>query len=84
MQSTFALFRKYSRFLLVAANLLGHSISGCCAFDASVSSKLCVTLGFVPPLHLIKRIARGRAERLELPATLGATEALKILALNPF
>jgi hypothetical protein len=49
-----------------------------------VGRKLCVTFGFVFPLHLIKRIAHGRAERLKLPVTLGATEALKILALNPF
>jgi hypothetical protein len=84
MQSTFALFRKYSRFLFVAANLLGHSIWGACSFDASVGSKLCVTFGFVFSLHFIKRIAHGRAERFKLPVTLGATEALKILALNPF
>jgi hypothetical protein len=50
----FATVRKCSRFLLVAANLLGHSIGGACAFDASVDSKLFVTFGFVFPLHFIK------------------------------
>jgi hypothetical protein len=54
MQPHFAQLRKCSRFLLVAANLLGHSIGGACAFDASVGSKLFVTFGFVFPLHFIK------------------------------
>jgi hypothetical protein len=59
-QSNFAQLRKYCRLLLVAANLLGHSIGGACAFDASVSSKLFVTFGFVFPLHFLKRIPRER------------------------
>jgi hypothetical protein len=54
MQPHFAQLRKCGRFLLVAANLLGHSIGGACAFDASVGSKLFVTFGFVFPLHFIK------------------------------
>jgi hypothetical protein len=49
-----------------------------------MGSKFFFTLGFVIPFHLIKRIADERAKGLELPVTLGATEALKILAPNPF
>jgi hypothetical protein len=49
-----------------------------------MDSKLFVALGFVIPFHFIKRIADERPKRLELPVALGATEALKILALNPF
>jgi hypothetical protein len=49
-----------------------------------MGSKFFFTLGFVIPFHFIKRIADERAKGLELPVTLGATEALKILAPNPF
>ena len=83
-QSNFAQLRKRSRFLLVFGNLQGHSIGGGCAFDASVGSKPFVTFGFVFPLHFINRITRERTWRVKPPVTLGATEALKILALNPF
>ena len=60
MQPHFGQLRKCSRFLLVAASLLGDSISGACVFGASVGCKLFVTFGFVFPLHFIKRIARER------------------------
>jgi len=43
-----------------AANLFGFSVGGACVFDASVGSKRFVTLSFILPLHLIKRIARER------------------------
>ena len=65
-----------------AANLLGHSTGGTFERDASVGSKLFVTLRFVFRFHVIKRIARERTRRFKLPVTFGATEALKILALN--
>jgi len=48
-----------------------------------VGSKLFVTLGFVFLLHFIKRKTSEPANRQELPVTLGAAEALKILALHP-
>jgi hypothetical protein len=69
---------------LAAANSLGHSRRGAWAFNASVGSKLFVTVGFVFLLHFIKRFPVERARRLKLPVTLGATEAVEILALNPF
>jgi hypothetical protein len=50
----------------------------------NVGGKFFVTVGFVLLHHFNKRIASGRTGRLELPATLRATETLKILALNPF
>ena len=62
----------------------GHSIGGACAFDASVGRKLLVALSFVFPLHFIERVARQHVRRAKLPVAPGATEALKILALNPF
>ena len=43
-----------------AANQFGHSTGGTFEFDASVGSKLFVTLGFVFPFHFIERIARER------------------------
>ena len=49
-----------------------------------MGSKLFFTLGYVIPFHFIERIADERTMGLELPVTLGATEALKILVLNPF
>ena len=63
---------------------LPNSTSGPSVVDTSMGSKLFITLGFVIPFHFIKRIADKRTKGLELPATLGATEALKILFLNPF
>jgi hypothetical protein len=84
MQPHFAHFRKDSGFLLGASNLLGHSIGGACAFDASVSSKLFVTFGFVFTLHFMKRLGHEPTRRAKLPVTLGATEALKILTLNRY
>jgi hypothetical protein len=50
----------------------------------NMGDKLFVTAGFVLLLHLIEGITSERTRRLELPVTLGAGEALKILALNPF
>jgi len=47
-------------------------------------SKLFFTLGYVIPFHFIKRIADERTLGIEPPITLGATEAQKILVLNPF
>jgi hypothetical protein len=70
--------------LFAAANLFGFSVGVACVFDANVGSKLFFTFGFVFPLHFLERIARGRTKRPKLPVTLGASEALKILALNPF
>jgi hypothetical protein len=49
-----------------------------------VGSELLVTLGFVFSFHFVKRIASERTSGTKLPATLGATKALEILALNPF
>jgi hypothetical protein len=46
--------------------------------------KLFFALGYVIPFDLIKRITDERTMGLELPATLRATEAQKILILNPF
>jgi|HubBroStandDraft_6_1064221.scaffolds.fasta_scaffold28207_3 hypothetical protein len=51
---------------------------------ANVGSKLFVTFGFVFSLHFVKRMMRERTSGTKLPATLGATKALEILALNPF
>jgi hypothetical protein len=50
---------------------------------AKVGSKLLVTLALVLHLHFIERDTGDRIRRLKLPVTLGATEAQKILALNP-
>jgi hypothetical protein len=50
----------------------------------NVGSKLFVTLGFVLPLHFIQRLASKRTRRIKHPVTLGATEALKLLVLNPY
>jgi hypothetical protein len=50
--------------LLVPANLLGHSTGGTFEFDASVGSKLFVTLSFVFPFRIIKRIVSERTEGL--------------------
>ena len=50
----------------------------------NVGSKLFVTLAFVLLLHLIQRFATERARRLKRPVTLGAAEALKALAHNPY
>jgi hypothetical protein len=83
-QSNFAQLRKCSRFLPVAANLLGHSNGRACTLDASVGGKLFVVLGFVGPFHSFERIAREHTKGVELPVALGTTEALEILAPNPF
>ena len=48
-----------------------------------VSCELFVALGFVRLLHLVKWFADERTNRIEHPLTLRASEALKILALNP-
>jgi hypothetical protein len=52
--------------------------------DANVGGKLFVTVGFVLPLHFIKRMASERTRRIELPVTLSKTVALKIRVRNPF
>jgi hypothetical protein len=52
--------------------------------DTSVGSKLFVALGFVLPLHFIQRFAHERTRRIKHPVTLGASEALKVLVLNPY
>jgi hypothetical protein len=51
---------------------------------ANVGSELFVTPGFVFSFHFIKRITLRLTRGLKLPVTLGATEALEILALHPF
>jgi hypothetical protein len=51
---------------------------------ANVGSKLFVTLGFVLPLHFMQRFANERTRRIKHPVTLGASEALKVLVLNPY
>jgi hypothetical protein len=56
---------------------------GTWALCTNVSSKLFVTLGFIFALHFIKGIANGDTRRVEPPITPGATEALKIWAINP-
>jgi hypothetical protein len=53
-------------------------------FGTNVGNKFLVTLGFVPLPHCIKRIAMERTGRVKHPVTFGATEAHKILALNPY
>jgi hypothetical protein len=50
----------------------------------NVGSKLFVTLGFVLPLHFIKRFGNERTSRTKQPVTLGASEALKVPVLNPY
>jgi hypothetical protein len=50
----------------------------------NVGSKLFVTLSFVLPLHFIERFANDRNRRIEHPVALRATEALKVLFLNPY
>jgi hypothetical protein len=49
-----------------------------------VSSKLFVALGFVLLLHSIQGFVKERTRRLKHPVALGATEALKVLFLNPY
>jgi hypothetical protein len=51
--------------LWVPANLLGHSTGGTFEFDASVGSKLFVTLSFEFPFHIIKRIASERTREFQ-------------------
>jgi len=62
----------------------GHSIGRACVFHASVGRKLLVAFSFVFPLHFIERVAQEHAGRAKPPVALGATEAPKILAFNPF
>jgi len=52
--------------------------------DTNVGSKLFVALFFILLLHFIQGFVKGRARRLKHPVALGATEALKLLALNPY
>ena len=51
---------------------------------ANVGSELFVTFGFVFSFHFVKRITIECTTGTKLPATLRATKALEILALNPF
>ena len=48
-----------------------------------VGCELFVALCFVGLLHLVKRFVDERTSRIEHPLTFRASEALKILALNP-
>jgi hypothetical protein len=52
-------------------------------FGTDVGGKLFVTLGLVVPLHFIQRFADDRVQRTKCPVTLGATETLEGLVLNP-
>ena len=52
--------------------------------DTNVGSKLFVALAFILLLHFIQRFEGERTRRLKHPVTLGATEALKVLFLNPY
>jgi hypothetical protein len=52
--------------------------------DTNVGSKFFLTLGFILLFHFIKRITSERTSRLKLPVTFGATEALKLMLLNPY
>jgi len=65
----------------VIDSVFGFVTLGC--FGTYVGSKFLVTLGFVLPHHFIKCMANERASRVEHPVAVGATEALKFLALNP-
>jgi hypothetical protein len=49
-----------------------------------VGSELPVTLDFEFSFHFVERITSERTRGTKLPSTLGAAEALEILALNPF
>jgi hypothetical protein len=67
-----------------AADLFCFLVGGIGTSYTNVGSKFFVSLGFILPLHFIKRRTYGRARRIKLPVTRRATEALKILTLNPF
>jgi hypothetical protein len=68
----------------------GHRDSGCIrpwgdwVLCANVGSKFLVTLGLIFSFHFLERIASERASWAKLPITLGASKAMKVLALNPF
>ncbi len=68
----------------------GHRDSGCirpwgdCVLCANVGSKFLVTLGLIFSFHFLERIASEHASWAKLPITLGASKAMKVLALNPF
>jgi hypothetical protein len=49
-----------------------------------VGSKFLITLGLIFSFHFLERIANERSSWAKLPITLGATKAMKVLALNPF
>jgi hypothetical protein len=49
-----------------------------------VASKLFIALGFVLLLHFTECFANERTRRLKHPVILAATEALKVLVLNPY
>jgi hypothetical protein len=49
-----------------------------------VGSKFFVTLGLIFSFHFLEGIASERASWAKRPITLGATEAMKVLALHPF
>ena len=50
----------------------------------NVGSKFLVTLGLIFSFHFLERIASEPSSWAKLPITLGATEAMKLLALHPF
>jgi hypothetical protein len=57
---------------------------GSWVLDTNVGSNLFVALAFILLLHFIRWFLKERTGGLKPPVTLGATEALKLLALNPY
>jgi hypothetical protein len=62
----------------------GIRLWGDWVLGANVGSKFLVTLGLIFSFHFLERIASERSSWAKLPITLGATKAMKVLALNPF
>ena len=56
----------------------------CRVIGANMRRKLPVALRLEIPHHFIKRLARGRARRVEDPRTFGATETPKTLPFDPY
>ena len=74
----------FQKRLAAVVDLLSLGIDGLSVLGAKVGSKLFVTLGFVLLLHFNQRFRNNRTRRLKHPITLGATKALKVLALHPY
>jgi hypothetical protein len=68
--------------LLKSFGLWNRRSSG--VLDAKVGSKFFVPLGFVLLLHFFQVFVFERTRRLKHPVTLGATESLEGMALNPY